>query len=488
MNIELLRAYDEANKLRESGKNVPNSLLECIKKLEKKLISMDLVPRIEDLMDHILQGYESPVSINIKYYPDTQEIIVNELPLQAIDHKKDSQLAPLKDKSIKNSPRQPFNSFGGRTLHAEEKVEIKTTSQNATYNINAPEDEVKKYLDEFIRMKLNSGSMGLTKTIMLLSIFSLISNGYFTNNIIEFDERLATQYRYIWDKLVPQKLPQSHNSCRSFVYLIKEPFFMYEIKKGKRGLDLRRDWDKNSIKSHIKYISLDHELFLLVKKKSTRIQLIEFLTNLFGLTTEKLYIVEQNDEKPTKEVQFSEGGTVEFDEYYDELDINDYILCSKVDEYNQNEIAYLRPSDLWQAVAIATLGNKKKSYIINDASLQPLTKERIIRFMLRAMITRVLLSYRYDSEVNTKIPNPNKLEIIDSLLKCTVFREIDANTKKQTDYVLTMNRSITGFQIYTEFRNLTQKVYDCLMGDKHQELPNEFNRFVKTVARQAFIP
>ena len=212
------------------------------------------------------------------------------------------------------------------------------------------------------------------------------------------------------------------------------------------------------------------------------------MTNIFGLTTEKLYIGEQNDEKPTKNVQFSEGGTVEFDEYYDELDINDYILCSKVDEYNQNEIAYLRPSDLWQAVAIATLGNKKKSYVINDASLLPLTKERIIRFMLRAMITRVLLSYRYDSEVNTKIPNPNKLEIIDSLLKCTVFREIDANTKKQTDYVLTMNRSITGFQIYTEFRNLTQKVYDCLMGDKHQELPNEFNRFVETVARQAFIP
>ena len=270
MNIELLRAYDEANKLRELGKNVPYSLLERIKKLEKKLISMDLVPRIEDLMDYILQGYESPVSINIKYYPDSQEIIVNESSLQAIDHEKDSQLAPLKDKSIKNSPRQPLNSFGGRTLHAEEKVEIKTTSQNATYNINAPEDEVKKYLDEFMRMKLNSGSMGLTKTIMLLSIFSLISNGYFTNNIIEFDERLATQYRYIWDKLVPQKLPQSHNSCRSFVYLIKEPFFMYEIKKGKRGLDLRRDWDKNSIKSHIKYISFDHELFLLVKKKSTR--------------------------------------------------------------------------------------------------------------------------------------------------------------------------------------------------------------------------
>lgn len=83
MNIELLRAYDEANKLRELGKNVPYSLLERIKKLEKKLISMDLVPRIEDLMDYILQGYESPVSINIKYYPDSQEIIVNESSLHA---------------------------------------------------------------------------------------------------------------------------------------------------------------------------------------------------------------------------------------------------------------------------------------------------------------------------------------------------------------------------------------------------------------------
>lgn len=487
MNIELLRAYDEANKLRELGKNVPSSLLERINKLEKKLISLDLVPRIEDLMDYILQGYKSPVSLNIKYYPDTQEIIVDELPIRAIDYKKVRPLAPPKEKRINDSPRQPLNSFGSMTLQAGEKIEIKTTSQNTTNNINTPEDEVKKFLDEFMRMKLNSGSMGLSKTIMLLSIFSLISNGYFINNIIEFDERLATHYKYIWDKLVHQKLPHTHNSCRSFVYLIKEPFFIYEIKRGKRGLDLRREWDKNSIKSHIKYISLDHELFLLVKNKSTRIQFIKFLTNLFGLTPEKLYLEEQSDEKPTKDVQFSEGGTVEFDEFYDELDVNDYILCSKVDEYNQNEIAYLRPSDLWRAVAIASLGNKKKSYVIYDALMQPLTKERIIRFMLRAMITRVLLSYRYDSEVNSKIPNPNQLEIIDSLLKCTIFKEIDANTRKQTDYVLTMNRSITGFQIYTEFRNLTQKVYDCLMGDKHQELPNEFNRFVKIVAKQAFL-
>ena len=41
MNIELLRAYDEANRLRESGKNVPEYLLKRIKKLEKDLISWD---------------------------------------------------------------------------------------------------------------------------------------------------------------------------------------------------------------------------------------------------------------------------------------------------------------------------------------------------------------------------------------------------------------------------------------------------------------
>ena len=65
MNIELLRAYDAANRLRESGKNVPEYLLKRIKKLEKDLISWDLIPRIEDLFDYILEGYESPVSLKI---------------------------------------------------------------------------------------------------------------------------------------------------------------------------------------------------------------------------------------------------------------------------------------------------------------------------------------------------------------------------------------------------------------------------------------
>ena len=511
MNIKLLKSYEEARMLRVSGKRVPSELLQRIKRMEEDFISKDLIPFLEHHLRYFLQGYESPVSLNVEYDPLTHDVSIQNTTLEVGDSgvkKAKSSLHSSKSKKTSEhqgnvpnryivDPYYPQQQSKSRLKQSiPKKIAPQNNSSVGNKGVDKTDDDLKKYCDDFRRMKRKSGALGIKKAVMLLSMFELISCGHFITNEIFLDDSLIRKFGILWDNIVPREEKGAKDACKAYVYLYSEPFYRVKLNKSISSIDYNCKLE--TVREVIKSVSFDGLLFRLVQNKRTRSLLVDYLADLFNLNLKKSsykYNTEHSFNadpilisKPSlDEEPILKDDIVVFDENYDEVDINDFIFYSKVDEYSQDEFAKLKPSDLWRAVAVATLGNKKKSYVIYDASMQPLTQERVIRFMLRAMITRVLLSYRYDSEVNSKIPNPNKLEIIDSLLKCTIFKEIDANTRKQTDYVLTMNRSITGFQIYTEFRNLTQKVYDCLMGDKHQELPNEFNRFVKIVAKQAFL-
>ena len=485
MHIKLLRAYDEARALRELGKNVPDFLVQRIQKLEKKLISLELIPRIEDLMDYILQGYESPVSLNIKYYPDTQEILVEDLTKPTTEVK----LAQPKIKKANSSPRQPLNDHTTNAApietksNSQPKVDKKTIiekRQNSD-NINSTDEEVKKYFDDFRRMKRTSGAMGIRKAVMLLSMFDLISCGHFKSNRIDFDDTLIHKYNSLWDNIVPQDNRVKKDACTPFVLLMREAFYRVEPRIDRNKIHLVKDWNIENIRDCINWISFDGLLFRLLLNQSTRLRLSEYLSELFNL----------NYRVPPEETQISEQATWDAPilENIDDISepIDNYILNPQIEVYNQNEIVNLNSSVLWGAVAIATSSNNKNSYVIYDTLLQPLTKENIISFMLRGLITRVLFSYKYNNEVDSWSPDPSKLKIIESLLKCTNFQEVDINVGKKTDYSLVMNRTILGFQVYTEFRNLTQMVNSRLKGEKVPELEIVFDGFVKNVAKQAFV-
>ena len=504
MNIKLLRAYDEARMLRLSGKRVPSELLHHIKRMEEDFISKDLISFLKHHLQYFLQGYESPVSLNVEFDPLTHDISIQSITSEAGN----SGVKKVKS-SLHSSMNKKTSAHQGRTDNApnqylvnsyysqqqtksgsKETTQQKTTQQNKlsieNNNMDNTDEDLKKYFDDFRRMKRRSGAMGIKKAVMLLSMFDLIGNGHFKSNEMVLDDTLVNRFGILWDSIVPREDKGVKDVCRAFVQLYRESFVRMELNKSFSNID--GHWDIESVRDVIKSVSFDGILFRLVQNQSTCIRLIEFLGSLFNLRIiiPSVTIVQRHI--TPKEEPILEDGVVIFDENYDEVDVNDFILNSNVDEYNQDEIANLKSSDFWKASAIATLGNKKKSYVIYDTSIHPLTKERIIRFMLKMMITRDLLSYRCGSEVSERIHNLNNLDILDSLMKCTLFQEVDPNTGKKTNHILTMKRSIKTFQIYTEFRNLTQKVYDCLMGDMHQELPNEFTRFVKMVARQAFIP
>lgn len=491
MNIELLRAYDEANRLRESGKNVPEYLLKRIKMLEKDLISWDLIPRIEDLFDYILEGYESPVSLNINFYPETNEIIIDDLSPKEKEptaKKKSKPADPPKKKDVSSAPKRPFNTFNQYIVephHPQRSNPLSTSSEkNKDSDAHNKGKEVSvSYSDAFRKMKDTSGAIGINKAVMLLTIFKLIECGYIKTNWISFDNTLIIQFGHIWDSSVPKERRFEKNACQPFVKLIREPFYHLELKENKRSIEIDKDWDIESLRSIIKYAFFDYAFFSQAKNKTTRTELMKVLVRLFNLNPkvlqEDIKIIHQ---QPIQETRLLKESISIEDR--PEFSIDNFVLSSRIAECNQNELNDADSSVLYGAVAIAYSSNKKDSYVIYDPALRPLTKENIVRFMLKALVTRVLLGYKY----NSKIPTPNKIEDIESLLCCTVFQEVDIYSSKKTNYFLTMNRLITSYQLYTEFDNIKQRVYDAINGNTNPELPEEFNYFVKNVAKQAFEP
>ncbi len=504
MNIKLLRAYDEARMLRLSGKRVPSELLHHIKRMEEDFISKDLTSFLEHHLRYFLQGFESPISLNVEFDPLTHDVSIQSIASEAgntgVKKAKSSLHSSMSNKTSEKQGRtdnvpnrylvNPYFSQQQSKSRPKKSTTQKTTQKKKLSiendDMDNTDEELKKYFDDFRRMKRRSGAMGIKKAVMLLSMFDLIGSGHFKSNEMVLDDTLVNRFGILWDSIVPREDKGVKDVCRAFVQLYRESFVRMELNKSFSNID--GHWNIESVRDVIKSVSFDGILFRLVQSQNTCIRLIEFLRSLFNLRIIIPPINQGQKQFIPKEEPILEDGVVIFDENYDEVDVNDFILSSKVDEYSQGEIDNLKSSDFWRAGAIATLGNKKKSYVIYDTSIHPLTKERIIRFMLKMMITRDLLSYRYGSEVSERIHNPNNLDILDSLMKCTLFQEVDPNTGKKTNHILTMNRSIKTFQIYTEYKNLTQKIYDCLMGDKRQELPNEFFRFVKNAAREAFEP
>lgn len=493
MNIELLRAYDEANRLRESGKNVPEYLLKRIKKLEKDLISWDLIPRIEDLFDYILEGYESPVSLNINFYPGTNEIIIDDVSPKEKDptmKKKSQSEDPPKKKEVSSAPKRPFNTFNQymvepRHPHRSNPNPLSTSSEKKKDGDthNKRKEECVSYSDAFRKMKDTSGAIGINKAVMLLTIFKLIECGYIKTNWIEFDNTLIIQFGHIWDSSVPKERRFEKNACQPFVKLIREPFYHLELKENKRGIEIDKDWDIESLRSFIKYAFFDYAFFSLAKNKTTRTELMKDLVRLFNLNPKVLHEeIKITHQQPLQETRILNESISIKDR--PEFSIDNFVLNSRIAQCNQNELDDADSSVLYGAVAIAYSSNKRNSYVIYDPTLRPLTRENVIHFMLKAMVTRVLLGYKY----NSKIPTPNKIEDIESLLSCTVFQEVDIYSSKKTNYFLTMNRLITSYQIYTEFDNIKQRIYDAIDGNINPELPEEFNYFVKNVAKQSFEP
>ncbi len=92
MKIDLIRAYIEVETLKALDLPFPDEKKKAIKKLEKQFVNKDVIPYITSLLEPILEGIQSKISLEIEYDPDNGLIVT----------KPDKKRKDIKDQSKKD--------------------------------------------------------------------------------------------------------------------------------------------------------------------------------------------------------------------------------------------------------------------------------------------------------------------------------------------------------------------------------------------------
>ena len=146
-----------------------------------------------------------------------------------------------------------------------------------------PKSGADKFIDEFIRMRTatKKGIKSPHKAVLLITILKLIGLRIYTTNHIAFDDLLIIEFGRYWDKLVPKDSPFNKNICHPFIHLSSDSFFHLNLKN--RITDINANWHIDSIREVCNYAFLDDDLFALAQVEESRMKLINFLIDYFGL-------------------------------------------------------------------------------------------------------------------------------------------------------------------------------------------------------------
>ena len=167
----------------------------------------------------------------------------------------------------RKTERKPLNQIQPEKKHSDIK----------------PKSGVDKFIDEFIRMRTatKKGIKSPHKAVLLITILKLIGLRIYTTNHIAFDDLLIIEFGRYWDKLVPKDSPFNKNICHPFIHLSSDSFFHLNLKK--RITDVNANWHIDSIREVCNYAFLDDGLFALAQVEESRMKLINFLIDYFGL-------------------------------------------------------------------------------------------------------------------------------------------------------------------------------------------------------------
>ena len=167
----------------------------------------------------------------------------------------------------RKTERKPLNQFQPEKKHSD----IKTKSG------------VDKFIDDFVRMRTatKNGKKSPHKAVLLITILKLIGLRVYKTNHIAFDDLLIIEFGRYWDKLVPKNSPFNKNVCHPFMHLSSDSFFHLNLKN--RVTDINANWHIDSIREVCNYAFLDNDLFALAQVEESRMRLINFLIDYFGL-------------------------------------------------------------------------------------------------------------------------------------------------------------------------------------------------------------
>ena len=151
------------------------------------------------------------------------------------------------------------------------------------HTIANSDSEIDKFMAEFTRMRTSTkdGVKSPHKAVLLITILKLIGLRIYTTNHIAFDDLLIIEFGRYWDKLVPKDSPFKKNICHPFIHLSSDSFFHLNLKN--RITDINANWHIDSIREVCNYAFLDDDLFALAQVEESRMKLINFLIDYFGL-------------------------------------------------------------------------------------------------------------------------------------------------------------------------------------------------------------
>lgn len=157
---------------------------------------------------------------------------------------------------------------------------------------------LKYYLELFSKMKRShAGKLRAPhKPILLLSVASLIEKGYIIENKIVLDNALVSEFKKLWNKLVigadnpstprsslEKELDLSNVKSYPFKCSIENPYFhlnsepFWHLVKSWQWEERPKYTSVTMIQKHYSCATLDEELFVLFKNKSTRAIIEDFL-------------------------------------------------------------------------------------------------------------------------------------------------------------------------------------------------------------------
>ena len=151
------------------------------------------------------------------------------------------------------------------------------------HTIASSDSEIDKFIAEFTRMRASTkdGVKSPHKAVLLITILKLIGLRIYTTNHIAFDDLLIIEFGRYWDKLVSKDSPFNKNICHPFIHLSSDSFFHLNLKK--RITDINANWHIDTIREVCNYAFIDNDLFALAQVEESRMKLINFLIDYFGL-------------------------------------------------------------------------------------------------------------------------------------------------------------------------------------------------------------
>jgi hypothetical protein len=120
------------------------------------------------------------------------------------------------------------------------------------------------------------------KAIMLLAIFQIIRSDKTDGNQIRFTPSLSNIFNFFWREYVSSDVRFVCNAATSFMKLCNESFIKFSLKSYSIGLP-DNAWTQSLIDEYCDYISIDPELFNLIKSDDSFKALVNALTERFNL-------------------------------------------------------------------------------------------------------------------------------------------------------------------------------------------------------------